>query len=139
MLAIGFILTDKLDLASLPYIVITGLIMGLGFTSLGIAIASAIKSPEGFQLIVGAITMPMTILSGAMFPLNMAPEWMRIIALVSPLTYAVDLCRYHLIDVSILRDVHPCLTPTIETTVLVIASTAFVIVAAEIFNKATLE
>lgn len=139
MLSIGFTLTDKLNPLALPIVFAIGFLVGLGFTSLGIAVASAMRSPEGFQLIVGAITMPMVMLSGAMFPLNMAPSWMKIAALVSPLTYAVDLSRYCLTGVSVLRDVYPWLAPPIEISILVLLSAVFITMAVKIFEKTTIE
>ena len=139
MLAFGFGLTSKLNPVGLPLAIAMGLVMALGFTSMGIAIASAMTSPEGFQLIVGTITMPMTLLSGSMFPINMAPQWMQILALISPLTYAVDLCRYYLTGVSLLDSMYPWLNHGTELLLLLITSLALIIVAMRMFERTTIE
>jgi ABC-2 type transport system permease protein len=34
--------------------------------------------------------MPLFFLSGAIFPLGMAPEWLRVIAYINPVAYGVD-------------------------------------------------
>lgn len=139
MLAFGFALTSKLNPAGLPMALAIGFVMAVGFTSMGIAIASTMRSPEGFQLIVATITMPMTLLSGAMFPLNMTPDWMQILALISPLTYAVDLCRYFLTGVSFLNMVYPWLTQEVEMLLLVVTSLALMVIAMRMFEKTTIE
>lgn len=139
MLSLGFILTDKLNPTAMPLVITIGFLVGLGFTSLGIAIASVMRNPEGFQLIVGAITMPITMLSGAMFPLHMAPTWMKIIALASPLTYAVDLSRYLLTGISILGDVYPWLTSSLQTSILLALTTIFMTIAIKTFERTTID
>jgi ABC-2 type transport system permease protein len=66
------------------------LITACGFVALGVAIASTMKDPHGFQLIMNFIVMPLFLLSGAFFPVTNLPNWLRIIVLFDPLTYAVD-------------------------------------------------
>lgn len=66
------------------------LITACGFVALGVAIASTMKDPHGFQLIMNFIVMPLFLLSGAFFPVTNLPNWLHIIVLFDPLTYAVD-------------------------------------------------
>ncbi len=65
-------------------------LIGLSFVSLGIAIASKIESMEGFQMIMSFLVMPMFFLSGALFPLDTLPPWLRFLTYIDPLTYGVD-------------------------------------------------
>ncbi len=139
MLSLGFMLTSHLNPLALPIILVIGLMVALGFTSMGIAIASTMRSPEGFQLIVGLLTLPTTLLSGAMFPLSNAPYWMQLAALVLPLTYAVDLIRFHLVGISFLSSVYWWLTPEIELLLLVIISVILIFIAIEMFKRTTIE
>lgn len=44
---------------------------------MGVAIASRMRSTEGFQVINQFITFPMIFLSGAFFPLQGLPTWME--------------------------------------------------------------
>jgi ABC-2 type transport system permease protein len=65
-------------------------LIGLSFVSLGIAIASKIESMEGFQMIMSFLVMPMFFLSGALYPLDSLPGWLKILTYIDPLTYGID-------------------------------------------------
>ncbi len=65
-------------------------LIGLSFVSIGIAIASKVESMEGFQMIMSFLIMPMFFLSGALYPLNALPGWLRILTYIDPLTYGID-------------------------------------------------
>jgi len=69
-------------------------IISIGFVSLGLTIASLMQSIEGFQLIMNFIVMPMFFLSGALFPLNSLPEWLRLVTYIDPLVYGVEVLRF---------------------------------------------
>lgn len=62
-------------------------------TSLGLLIASRMQSHEGFNLIMNFLIMPMFLLSGAFFPLQGLPVWLKTVVLVNPMGYAVDALR----------------------------------------------
>ena len=69
-------------------------LIGLSFVSIGIAIASKIESMEGFQAIMSFLIMPMFFLSGALYPINVLPTWLRFLTYIDPLTYGVDGLRF---------------------------------------------
>lgn len=75
-------------------------LISFGFVALGIAIASVMEDMHGFQLIMNFMIMPMFFLSGALFPLDTAPEIIRYVSYVDPLTYEVESLRYLLIGSS---------------------------------------
>ncbi len=75
-------------------------ITACGFVALGVAIASTMKDPHGFQLIMNFIVMPLFLLSGAFFPVTNLPSWLQILVLFDPLTYCVDGLRATVIGVS---------------------------------------
>lgn len=68
------------------------------FTSLGTVIATQLEDMQGFQLIMNFLVMPIFFLSGALYPLDQVPEWMKIIVKLDPLTYGVDAVRGLLIS-----------------------------------------
>jgi ABC-2 type transport system permease protein len=76
-----------------------GLILGLmlitafGFIGMSMAFATRIKSIEHLQLVMMLVIMPMWFLSGALYPLEAMPEWMRVLAFIDPMTYATDAMR----------------------------------------------
>ena len=63
------------------------------FSALGVAVAARFKSMTVFPIISNAMLLPMFFLSGALYPLTMAPHWLQIAAHADPVAYAVDLMR----------------------------------------------
>lgn len=72
------------------------LLIGVAFTALGIAIASKMEDMHGFQLIMNFVIFPIFGLSGALFPIDGLPPWIRPLTLLDPLTYGVEGIRYGL-------------------------------------------
>lgn len=68
-------------------------LISLGFTFLGIAVASRMDTLEGFQMIMNFLVMPLFFLSGAIFPMYNVPGWMNFLMSINPLTYGVDALR----------------------------------------------
>jgi ABC-2 type transport system permease protein len=73
------------------------LLTGLAFTALGIAIASKMDDMHGFQLIMNFVIFPIFGLSGALFPIDSLPPWVKTLTLLDPLTYGVEGIRYGLL------------------------------------------
>jgi ABC-2 type transport system permease protein len=48
---------------------------------------------QGFQAINQFLVFPLYFLSGALYPLTSVPTWLRIVANVNPMSYAVDALR----------------------------------------------
>ncbi len=109
MLAILSVFVGSINLYGIIITVLISFITALIFVALGITIASYIKSMEAFHMITGFITLPMLFLSGAFYPIDPLPEWMKILALIDPLTYSVDLARNVLIGVSSLNYMIDCI------------------------------
>jgi ABC-2 type transport system permease protein len=70
----------------------------VGFVLLGIAFSSRMKDFHGFSLIMNFVIMPVFFLSGAFFPLDRLPEWLKWLVYVDPLTYGVDALRFCLVN-----------------------------------------
>ena len=69
------------------------LLLAFSLTSLGIVVASRMKSMEGFQMVMQFLLFPMFFLSGALFPLRGLPPWLAILNRIDPVTYGVDPLR----------------------------------------------
>ena len=67
------------------------------FTGFGLIIATRLGNLEGFMAIINLIVFPIFFLSGAFFPLQSMPTWLRYIMYINPLTYGVDGLRGTLI------------------------------------------
>jgi len=80
--------------------VIFMLLISSTFIGLGLIFASKMKDMQGFSLIMNFVIFPLFFLSGALFPLENLPVWIRYISYLDPLTYGVDGLRGALIGVS---------------------------------------
>jgi ABC-2 type transport system permease protein len=69
------------------------LLLALGLTSIGVAIAANMKSMEGFPMVMNLFLLPLFFLSGAMFPLQGLPSWMNFLTKINPLSYGVDMLK----------------------------------------------
>ena len=76
------------------------LLISVTFIGLGLIFASKMKDVHGFSLIMNLIIFPLFFLSGALFPLENLPNWIRYISYIDPLTYGVDGLRGTLIGIS---------------------------------------
>ena len=104
------------------------ILIGVGFISFGIAIASMIEDTQGFSLIMQFIIFPIFLLSGAFFPVTNFPGWLRPIVLIDPLTYGVDGLRASLIGFS----QFPLI---LDLTILLIFGLLMVALGSWLFNK----
>ena len=92
-------------------LVVLGLIalLGLLMASISYACALWLKSEDSFAPLIFTATLPLLLLSGVLLPLSLAPGWLRQIAALNPLSYAVDAARAvfndHLGDASVARGV----------------------------------
>jgi len=68
-------------------------LMSFAMTGLGVLIAARMRSMQGFQMLMNFLVMPLYFLSGAMFPIQSAPSWMKALMTIDPLTYGVDALR----------------------------------------------
>lgn len=59
-----------------------------GFAQL---VASRIRTMQGFHLVMNLLLFPLLFLSGAFFPLQDLPDWLKVLAAANPISYAVDL------------------------------------------------
>lgn len=88
------------NLMLLPLFFVALFLIALLFTALGTAIASMLEDFQGFQLIMNFLVMPLFFLSGALFPLDGLPNFLKIITRINPLSYGVDSLRATLIGTS---------------------------------------
>jgi len=70
------------------------------FTGFGLILATKLGDTEGFMAIMNLIVFPIFFLSGAFFPLQAMPAWLRYIMYIDPLTYGVDGLRGTLVGIN---------------------------------------
>ncbi len=93
MILLAPIVGIKLSLGLVAAMLPVMFVAAIALTSIGLVVASRMRSTEGFQMIMNFIMMPMFFLSGAMFPLSNLPGWMDFLSKINPASYAIDLVR----------------------------------------------
>ena len=91
LLAIPF----GLHVTVLGVLVMLGLValIGLGISSISYAIALKLRSEDSYAPLVFGVSLPLLLLSGVLLPLTLAPDWLRLIADLNPLSHAVSAAR----------------------------------------------
>jgi ABC-2 type transport system permease protein len=80
-------------LAGLACCLVIGALFGAGVTALSVALAFSLRSHAQFFPITGFAGLPLTFASTALVPLALMPEWLRAVARLNPMTYAIDELR----------------------------------------------
>ena len=79
----------------LAMVAVMGIVM-LGsalFSTFSLIIACIVKTRERFMGVGQVLTMPLFFASSAIYPLDLMPHWLRVVAQFNPLTYLVDALR----------------------------------------------
>jgi len=94
---IGISLSLGMVLALLPLMFLLAVSMG----SLGILLATRIRSMEAFQAVMQMLMFPMVFLSGVFFPLDGLPAWMSVLVRLNPATYGIAPIRQVMLGASL--------------------------------------
>ncbi|TLX82175.1 MAG: ABC transporter [Thaumarchaeota archaeon] len=89
-LALGVSITNLLMVIPIMLIVIA---FSLGFSGISVVVAATSKSQETFWGVINFLGMPLFMLSPALFPLELLPNWLAFVAKLNPVTYSVLLIR----------------------------------------------
>ncbi len=74
-------------------ILFIGMLFGVGLTAISMAMAFSVKSHGDFFSVLGFLSLPMIFLSTALVPLTAMPGWMQALAMLNPMTWAIDAVR----------------------------------------------
>lgn len=69
------------------------LVLALSLTSMGLFIASRIRSMEAFQAVMQLLMFPLIFISPVMFPVEQLPGWLATVVKINPVSYGVDAIR----------------------------------------------
>jgi ABC-2 type transport system permease protein len=130
-----------LILLSLPFglsihpigVVITlGLIALIGLLTASIAYAVALwaRSEDTYAPIIFTSTLPILLLSGVLLPMSLTPQWLRNIAALNPLSYAVDAAR------AVFRDQIADPSVTRGVVIMLVLSIIAIVIGARSFGRA---
>jgi ABC-2 type transport system permease protein len=91
LVAVPFGLTLHLPGILLAFALVA--LVALLMASVSYAVALLIRDENTFGAIVFSATLPLLLLSGVLLPMSLAPDWLRAVADLNPLAYAVDAQR----------------------------------------------
>ena len=74
-------------------IALTIFLVSFALTALGFSIAWPMDSTQAFHAIINLFLIPLWLLSGALFPISKASQWIRWLMYANPLTYGVEALR----------------------------------------------
>ena len=73
-------------------------VLAFALTSLGVALASQMRSMQAFQTVMTLLVLPMFFLSGALYPLRNLPGWMTVLTRLDPVAYGMAPIRDAVLD-----------------------------------------
>lgn len=89
-LAIGVGFVDYVMILPIMAVV---MLFSLGFAGISVIVAATAKSQESFWGMINFMGMPLFMISPALFPLELLPEWLATLAGFNPATYTILLIR----------------------------------------------
>jgi ABC-2 type transport system permease protein len=127
---VAFALGVRLRFEVLPIVgVLLAIMLGAAvFSSFSLVVACLVKTRERFMGIGQVLTMPLFFASNAIYPIEVMPDWLKVIAHVNPLTYLVDVLRALMVHGS-----HSAFGLPMDVAVQVTALLLLVLVAARLY------
>lgn len=100
LLLIGIFIGIPFTVPSVLASMVILIILAAGLVSMGLIIGSFMESPEGFGIVSSFVIYPLFLLSGALYPLDTLPPWLKTLTRIDPAAYAVDALRYAILGAS---------------------------------------
>ncbi len=105
-------------------------LIGLLTASIAYAVALWARDENTYAPIIFTSTLPVLLLSGVLLPLGFAPQWLRNIAALNPLSYAVDAAR------AVFRDQITDPSVVKGVAIMLVLSIVAIVVGARAFGRA---
>jgi ABC-2 type transport system permease protein len=78
---------------SVPVLLMIATLLTFAFSGISVAVGALVKQPETFWAVVNFLTVPLLFMSSALFPVEFMPGWLRTLARLNPVTYAINPMR----------------------------------------------
>lgn len=134
ILALFPIVGFKLGILQIIWVILISAAISFSISSFGIVLATFYESYESFSVIMNFIIMPMFFLSGAMYPVKLLPEILRMVSKINPLTYGIDAIK-HVVFPFETGKMSPDFPFILDITVIILTSIVFVIIAGKSFER----
>ncbi|MEW6546313.1 MAG: ABC transporter permease [Bacillota bacterium] len=76
-----------------PVLVLLAVLLSQVFAGISLCLGAVLTSHEALMAVVNFLTMPLMFTSNAMMPLDMMPPWLARLAVLNPLSYAINPMR----------------------------------------------
>jgi ABC-2 type transport system permease protein len=83
----------RVDPAGVAVVLGLLVVLGLAVAPLSYAAALALRSEDAMAPVINGITFPLLLLSGILLPMALAPDWLRFLSDLNPLTHAASAAR----------------------------------------------
>ena len=124
----------RLDPLQIIGVILVSAVLSFALAAFGILLASFYESYESFSVIMNFIVMPMFFLSGAMYPVKLLPEVLKIVSKLNPLTYGVDALKNIVFPYETGR-MSADFSLFTDLAVILILSVVFVLIAGKAFER----
>jgi ABC-2 type transport system permease protein len=104
LLIVGVIIGIPFTPISVLLSIIMLVALAVGLVSIGLIMGSFMESPEAYGIISSVVVYPMFLLSGALYPLDKLPMWLKVLTRIDPASYAVDGLRDAIINTPHISD-----------------------------------
>ena len=105
------------------------ILFSLGFAGISVMVAATAKSQETFWGIINFLGMPLFMLSPALFPLELMPDWLAVAAKLNPVTYTILLIR------GLMTGVTEGVSPALSIGIIVVFVLVMVGLASYVFTR----
>jgi len=134
ILALFPVLGFNLSVFQIIAVIFVCICVSFCISAFGIVLATFYESYESFSVIMNFIIMPMFFLSGAMYPVRLLPEILKLVAKLNPLTYGIDAIKHTIFPYET-GPMGPDFSPIADALIIFLLSIAFVLIAARAFER----
>ncbi|MDI3483399.1 MAG: type transport system permease protein [Candidatus Methanomethylophilaceae archaeon] len=122
-LPLGLKLAPDFGIVDVFVVIVAVILLSLTFSSVFVSFGLVIKNQETLMVVNMLLNLPLMFASGALFPIDYMPSWLKTVASLNPLTYAADAVRRATITVP------PILSSslTLSQDLLILAAVAFLV------------
>ncbi|MGQ9570487.1 MAG: ABC transporter permease [Thermodesulfovibrionales bacterium] len=124
----------KLGVLQITGVILICAFLSFSISAFGILLSTFYESYESFSVIMNFIIMPMFFLSGAMYPVKLLPEVLKVASKINPLTYGIDSIKHMLFPFEKGR-MSPDFLFIIDIGVIIFSSLIFVLIAGKVFER----
>jgi ABC-2 type transport system permease protein len=146
------VLAPLVDVSLTPGLVVVLILLvfllAFTLTAFGLVIAARIQQMQTVMSIMQMLLLPLSFLSGALYPISNLPDWLHVLVRLNPITYAVNAVRTAVFDnLDVSTEAMAVLNPPItwwgwqvpmwlEVAIVAVLGIVFLVVAVKQFEKA---